>query len=413
MTVSDGVRACPHVSDIEWPSIELVECPFPYYERLRGEAPVMKYPGRNQYLLSRWEDIIYVAEHPEIFVQADSLPAEGALDSDEPLTPVSMAATNPPEHRRKRSLGLSFVAAERLASYEPMVAAIADDLIDRVIDRGRMDFYQEFANRLPVRLVAEVLGLPKEHHEMFVKWYEGSAPAAIPFLPEEERLEQERGREEAMVYMRAAVEDRLRHPRDDFLSEFIQRQVSRDGRPALGYLTREADLFLFAGNVTTTHMMSSMMLMMCTHPEQYQLLVDDRSRIKDLVEETLRLEAPVQWLQRRALRDVVLGGVEIPANSMVVMIWASGNRDELRWGADAERFRIDRRNIAKHNLAFGRGNHRCLGAPLARLEGRVAFERILDRMQNIRLAPGHENPPYLPNILFRAPREVYIEFDAA
>jgi cytochrome P450 len=412
MTVSDEVQACPHVSGIEWPSMELVECPFPYYERLRRDAPVMKYPGRDQYLLSRWEDIIHVAEDPETFVQDDVLLPEDAFVTDDPLTPVSMAITNPPEHRRKRSLGLDFVSTARLTSYEPMIAAIADDLIDRVIDRGRMEFYQEFANQLPVRLVADVLGLPKEDNEMFVKWYEGSAPAAAAFLPEEERLEQERGRAEALAYMTAAVEDRYHNPRDDFLSEFIQLQVKRDGRPALGYLTQEADLLLFAGNVTTTHMMSSMMLLMCKHPDQYRMLVNDRSLVRNLVEETLRIEAPVQWLQRRVAADVRIGGVDIPKNSMVVMIWASGNRDELKWGENAGEFRIDRPAVAKHNLAFGRGNHRCLGAPLARLEGRIAFERILARMNKIRLLPGHENPPHLPNILFRAPSEVHIEFEA-
>jgi cytochrome P450 len=94
-------------------------------------------------------------------------------------------------------------------------------------------------------------------------------------------------------------------------------------------------------------------------------------------------------------------------------MWASGNRDPDRWGDDADALDLDRKGVAKHHLAFGRGNHRCLGAPLARLEGRLAFQRVLERMKNIRLAPGHETPRHLENILFRAPKEVFIEFDAA
>jgi cytochrome P450 len=206
------------------------------------------------------------------------------------------------------------------------------------------------------------------------------------------------------------VEDRYANPRDDFLSELIRTQVQRDGEAALGWLTAEADLLLFAGNLTTTHMLASMMILMCRHPDVYARLGADRSKIKDLVEETLRLESPIQWLQRHVIQDVRIGGVDVPGGSQVVMMFASGNRDELKWGTDAAALDVERPDVIKHHVAFGRGIHRCLGAPLARLEGRLAFERILERMKDIRLAPGHEDPPHIPNILFRAPREVFIQF---
>lgn len=179
--MSENQIAGRGLETIDWPSPGLSECPFPYYERLRQEAPVFKYPGRNQYLLSRWEDIVYVVEHLEIFIQGgardDRRPTDALPNPDnEPLTPEQMARTNPPEHRLKRSRGLAFVSKERLRNYEALIVSLTDELLDAVIERSRMEFYREFANKLPVRLVADVLGLPREDTDMFVRWYENAAP---------------------------------------------------------------------------------------------------------------------------------------------------------------------------------------------------------------------------------------------
>src|ERR1700722_6634795 len=188
---STGVAACPHVGDVDWPSPDLVQCPFPFYSALRHEAPVYKYPGREQYLLSRWEDIVYVAEHPDVFIQ-DGTEAGLTNPQNEPLTPGSMAQTNAPEHRRKRSLGLELVAPERLRGYESMIRAISDELIDRHLASGEMEFHHEFGGQLPVLFMVDVLGLPREKIDLFVSWYGASAPAAAAFLPAAERERQER-----------------------------------------------------------------------------------------------------------------------------------------------------------------------------------------------------------------------------
>jgi cytochrome P450 len=322
-----------------------------------------------------------------------------------------MARTNPPEHWRKRSLGLSLVSASRLRSYESVIREICNDLIDRVLDRGEMEFYREFATALPVRVVAEILGLPRADTELFVSWYGNSAPAAAAFIRPEVRRDQELRREEALDYMRAAIAERWRRPQADFLTELIMAQAARDGAPALEYLAHEADLLLFAGNVTTTHMLASTMLLMLDHPGQYAQLIADPGCIKGLIEESLRLESPVQWLTRYVTRTSRIGEVEVPEGSTVVVMWASGNRDQGQWGTDACEFSIDRPMIAKSNLAFGRGIHRCLGAPLARLEGRIAFEQLITRLPNLRLAPTDKERQHLPSILFRAPSELKIQFD--
>jgi cytochrome P450 len=409
--MANGAQAgCPvDLTAYDWPGLGMVECPFPYYETLRTEAPVYRYPGRNQYVVSRWVDIVRVAEHPEIFIQDPRVVDE----TGEPLSAITMAGTNAPQHRRKRAIGAKFVAVDRLRRYEPVIRAIADDLIDSALARGEMEFYREFANRLPVRLVAEVLGLPAQDSPMYVGWYEDAAPGAVNFLPEEQLRKQNELRQEALAYMRAAVRHRYENPRDDFLSEMIRLQIEQEGEPALEYITQEADLMLFAGNVTTTHMLASMMLTMLRHPVEHRRLVDDHSLIKTLVEETLRLESPVQWLERLAVTDTEIDGVPIPAGSKVAMIWASGNRDVEKWDEDADCLNLDRPGVVKHNLAFGRGIHHCLGAPLARLEGRLAFEQILSRTTNLRLDPEKNDFTHLQNILFRAPKAVHIKLDAA
>jgi cytochrome P450 len=402
----------PVPGDFEWPTPELAECPFPFYDALRREAPVYKYPGRNEYVLSHWEDIVYVAERPELFPQMSTAGREANPSNphDEPLTPASMAQTNLPEHRRKRILGLKLVSQEKLRSYEPLVRRLADELIDGFAGRGECEFYREFANQLPVLVVAEILGLPRHDAPMFLRWYESVAPAASRFLSEEQLAEQQRSDAAAKAYMRQAILERVDRPRDDFLSEFVEAQVAQEGGLALGYLVDEASLFLFAGNVTTTHMLASTMLLLCEHPDQLALVLADRARVRNLIEESLRIESPVQWLSRYVKEDVEIRGTAIPAGSTVVVIWASGNRDEGRF-ADGDAFRVDRPDVVKHHLAFGRGNHLCLGAPLARLEGRIAFEQLLSRLPGLRLAPGRNDFTHIDNILFRAPKRVYVEFE--
>jgi cytochrome P450 len=403
---------CPvDLTAVDWPGLDMVECPFPFYETLRTEAPVWKYPGRNQYVVSRWADVVHVAEHPEIFIQDPTVTT--IEETGEPLSAVTMAGTNAPQHRRKRAIGTKFVSVDRLRSYEPMIREISNDLIDTALERGEMEFYREFANRLPVLLVASVLGLPVEDSPMYVAWYEDAAPGAVNFLPEEQVRKQNELRQEALAYMRAAVHQRYENPRDDFLSEMIRLQIEQEGEPALEYITQEADLMLFAGNVTTTHMLASMMMTMLQHPAEHQRLIQDRSLIKILVEETLRLESPVQWLERFVVENTEIDGVPIPSGAKVAMIWASGNRDVGKWDEDADRLNLDRQGVVKHNLAFGRGIHHCLGAPLARLEGRLAFEQILSRTTNLRLDPEKNDFTHLQNILFRAPQAVHIQLDPA
>jgi cytochrome P450 len=412
-TATAGQR---HVSAYALPSAEVSECPYPFYKSLRAEAPVYKYPGRNEYLVSRHEDIAYVSKHPELFSNAALADEErygrilGKGASEEtPDTPSNMFFTDPPEHKRKRHLVFPMFSVDRLASYEPLVRDIANQLVDSFIDRGECDFRTEFADLLPLYFICDVLGLRREDIGVFRPFGESEGLATRYLDEEAARIEEEQAAR-AMAYVEREVLVRIDSPTDDYLSEFIQAQIERDGEPNVPYLVQECAISLLtAGNVTTTHLLASTMLLLLQYPGELERVVADRALLRPLIEESLRLECPVQWGSRRCLQDTEIGGVEIPAGALVMIMLASGSRDEDLF-ADAERFWIERPNATKH-LAFGNGPHTCIGAPLARLMGRLSFDVVLSRLTNMRLLES--TPPSIESIAFRGPKSVRFAFDSA
>jgi cytochrome P450 len=417
MTLTKPERSRPE--DFEWPVPETIECPYPFYSTLRVQAPVYKYPGRDHYLVSRWEDIVQVLEHPEIFIQGGGPYGAGSNKRMTPIPPgtatgslssAPMAASDAPEHRLKRSLGLRLVSPEKLRSYEPIIASVTDELIESIRGRGEIEFHSEFAALLPVYVITEILGLARADCPDIRRWGDVEGVGA-GFLSEEEYAAQLALGAEQSAYLREAILDRTKRPRSDFLTELVQAQIERDGELALGYLISEAGLLLFAGNVTTTHMLASVLVALLESPELMQRVLVDRSLLRPLVEESLRLESPVQYLHRLAAVDSEIAGVRIPAGSAVAVLLASGNRDRRRF-RDPEQTSLQRSNLPKDQLAFGRGMHRCLGAALARLEGEIALGRLFDRLSNVRFAAGKRQYRHIQSYGFRAPDQVFIEFDA-
>lgn len=389
-----------------WPSLEISEYPFPFYGALRDEAPVYKYPDRDEYVVSRWEDIVYVAEHPALF---------GQTGRPEPLNgfspPDNLSHSDLPGHRDQRKLTVGLISRERMAGYESLVQEIADSLIDTFVDDGEAEFYAQFADPLPSLVICEILGLPREDLP-FLRRIDEREGVGIRFLGSEQRAAHRALLDEQLEYMRRALLDKYQQPRNDFLSEFVQGQVARDGALDLDYLASEASLLLRAGNVTTTHMLASALMILLQHPEDARRVHGDQTLLGQLIEETLRMESPVQYVPRILKADAQIGGVDIPAGATVILVLASGNRDQERF-SEPDDFSLERRDNVKHQLAFGRGIHLCLGAPLARLEGRVALGRLFSRLENIRLTPGKNDFKHVESLSFRAPKSVHIQFDRA
>jgi cytochrome P450 len=384
-----------------WPSAPFTACPYPFYRRLHEEAPVCHVPGTRTYLISRWADIARVAQHSEVFEQPPLFPElDPHFEVDFPTldryTPQATVTTNGSEHKVKRAWGLRLVERERLRSYEPLIADIADNLINRFIDKGHCEFRWDFAEKLPAYVMMDLLGLPRGDAGMFMA-DEFDADQAEDMI------------HTSYAYALKAIQARLEKNTGDFISEILWDQISRDGAVDINYQVAQLINLIGAGSETTAHLLTNTMLLLCRHRSVLDRVRADRSLLRPLLEESMRLETPVQWLPRLTTEKTVIDGVEIPAGATVWLLWAAGNRDPDKWEAPDE-FRIDRPSLAQNQLAFGRGPHLCLGAPLARLESMIAFDRILTRLANLEVL---EEESDLTNVMKSPPSALEGIYDAS
>jgi cytochrome P450 len=385
------------LSEYKWPSPAITACPYPFYAALRSEAPVYHVPGTKTYLLSRWDDIAQVAQNAEVYQQPESYPQitphfSVDFETVERYTPQATVTTNGPDHKIKRAWGLRLVERDRLRSYEPLVTSITDELIDSFIDEGECEFRWAFAEQLPAYVMMDLLGLPREDATLFQR----------------DEIVMGGDFQSSNRYVLEKLKERLEDPGDDFLSELLQDQVERDGCVDINYQVAQGTNLIGAGSETTAHVLVSMMQILCGNPDVMESVRSDRSLLRPLVEETMRLETPVQWLPRITTQDSVVGGVDIPAGSTLWLLWGSGNRDPEKF-EEPDEFRLDRPSLSKNQLGFGRGPHLCLGAPLARQEAVIGFDRLLTRLTNIRVV---EEKSDLTNVMKEAPTGIEGVFDA-
>jgi cytochrome P450 len=390
-----------------YPSPELLECPYPFFAEGREHAPVYKDPVTGFYLLFRHEDIAFAQQRDDLF--------EGVKGPIGYRGASMISATNPPQHKVVRDLAYRPFTPGRLRSYEPLVLRYADELIDAFIGSGEVELLNDFAIPLPGKVICTLMGLPIEG-EAFETILDRMSMRSTEHRGLVLAEERPPGHGLAAMHedMREAIEARHATPTDDILSELVARHVGQNGELDLPVMVTVATELLAGGVLTTAQMISSAMLLLLENPEQMQrVLADPQRLIPWMLEETLRMESPVQSLERIATADVEVGGVLIPAGSAVVVIHASGNRDP-RCFDDSERFDVDRsRKQLKQHFGFGLGRHFCLGAPLARMEGKIAFERLFARLRELRFAPGRNDFKHIDFTHFRAVRELHLQFDRA
>ena len=385
----------PAAIDFDPLSPEQHRCPYPTYAAARDRAPVFHADRFGFWVVTRYDDVLAVLKDVETFSSngalvssTDELPPEvsDVLAEGWPGMPI-ITDTDRPLHDRIRGLVTTAFTPRRVAELEPRIRELAAELIDGFAAEGEADVVERFAWPLPLRVIGELLGLPREDlpalHRFGTDWL--SLQQAGHTV--ERQVELARSVVAMQRYFMDACEERRRSPGNDLISALVVAADELDDP-----LTAEAVMGLpfdlvVAGHVTVTRAIGSALLLLLDDPESAAAL-DDADRVPALVEELLRLESPAQGLFRTVMREVELGGATIPAGAKVMVHFGSANRDEAIF-EEAARLDLARQNLSKH-VAFGKGIHFCIGAPLARLELRVALPLLFARLPGLHVASGAE-----------------------
>jgi len=354
--------------------------PYPVYRRLRDDFPVHHNPHLRFFTLSRYADVLGALQTPDLFISGKGVYVgvpdydDGKITAQIPL----LITTDRPRHTQLRALVSRAFTPRRIALLEPRIRAIARGLLDNVKGRREFDLVREFSGPLPTIVIAELLGVPAEDQE----WFKEKSTAVAQFDPTAPRDDTQMGPAiELGSYLAEVLAARRREPRDDLLSALLAAEI--DGQRLSDVeLIGFGFLLLVAGNETTTNLISNAAILLDRHRDQRRLLLEDPERIPGAIEEFLRFDSPVQGLARTTSAPVTLHGVTIPENSKVLLLFGSANHDE-RVIPEADRFDVLR--VPNPHVAFGFGAHFCLGANLARLEARVAFEELLARLPDYRM----------------------------
>jgi cytochrome P450 len=352
--------------------------PNPAYRGLRRHDPVHWSVEKGGFWsLAKYEDIRWVSAHPELFSSA-----QGITIPEPGLTLVhedSLIFTDPPRHWQLRRLISSGFTPRRIRILEPEMRRVVGEVLGPLEDGAVVEFAETVAAPLPTRIIAELLGAPSDDWERFRSWSDAVVGAADPDV----ELDALGAMAELHEYFLALVADRRRQRRSDIISELIDAEIDGEHLDD-DDLYRFCWLLLIAGNETTRNLIALGTKALLDHPDQLRLLLDDPSLIPSAIEEILRWVTPVTHMARTATEDVTIRGTTIRKDQPVVMLYGSANRDEDVFGDDAEEFRITR--SPNPHMAFGFGEHLCIGASLARLEARILFEELLCRFPRMEQA---------------------------
>jgi cytochrome P450 len=391
--------------------------PYPTYARLREHAPVFRVPAFGFWVVSRYRDALDVLRRPDLFSSAAMAAAvtrprefapsgeadahDAAWDAGEG---VSIVGTDGARHVRLRGVVNRGFTPGRIAALAPRVRRIVDALAAPLLDTGACEFVRDFAIPLPVTVIAEMLGIDPERRADFKRWSDAAVQGV--FEPLDEAQQKLVGEQLAAMgdYFDLVIEERRRRPGDDLVSVLIRAEAEHGALTPL-----ELRVFVFtllvAGVVSTTHLLANGMRALVSHPAELAKVTAAPALVPSLVEEALRYDAPVQMLWRTATEEVVLSDVTLPPDATVGVLFGSANRDGTVF-PEPDRFDVAR--APRDHLAFGHGVHYCLGAALARLEARMAFDALLRRMREPEVVG--EPAPNLRSLVFRGPVRLPLRF---
>ena len=390
--------------------------PYPVYEQLRRHSPVraVDVPAGRLWLVTRYADARQALTDPRLVKDPAAAGLAGAMPArEDSLLSNHMLSADPPVHTRLRRLVNKVFTAGRIEALRPRVRDIATSLVDGIADRGSADrassagsadLIAEFAFPLPITVICELLGVPVADRASFREWSNTIVSGVASGQPPMQAAQALAG------YIVELIADKRGNLADDLLSALLAVRDEGD-RLTESELISMVFLLLIAGHETTVNLIANGVYLLLRHPDQYARLRADRSLIPAAVEEFLRYESPVETSTPRFTAEPVeLGGVTIPRGELVLVALGSANRDDDRI-ADPAAFDIGRQE--NPHIAFGHGIHFCLGAPLARLEGQVAFETLLDRLPELTLAVPAEDLAWRPGILIRGLVDLPVRWPAA
>ena len=390
---------------------EVLADPYPLFRRLRETDPVHWDPFLHAWIVTRYEDVVNVM----LKCSADRTPtpqqleAMGMLAELQPIAQVmvkQMLFLDAPAHTRLRALCATAFTPARVAALKEHIQEIADRLIDQVLDSGKMDVIADFANPLPAIVTAELFGVPTADHQNLKDWSTDFAEMLGNFQHNPDRARGAlRATENMIAYFQQAMRHQEKNPTPGLVNSLMNAEV--DG----SRLTEEeivANLIvtMVGGQETTTNLIGNGLVSLLKNRDQLELLKGDSSILPSAIEELLRYESPSQHTARLAPDDMLLGGKKIQKRQAVIAVFAAANRDPERF-PDPDK--LDLRRTDNRHVAFAWGAHYCCGAPLARMEGQIAFETMLRRLPNIQLEP--QELMWRENLGLRGLKSLFITFD--
>jgi cytochrome P450 len=417
------------VSDITLFDIPTLKDPWEAYARLRDNAPVYEVPGFGLHVVTRYDLVREVIKDTETFSSkfdtvlglSQQMAFESApkavqdelmrLNGEMIQIPPTMLTLDEPEHTKYRSLVSKLFTASQIRKAEDAVQAVIDETLATFVDAGAVDFMQAFAFPVPLRIIADRLGIPEGDRALFNDGATAAASALrLTPLEHDEMVRRAQLGVDLQNLLVRIIEDCRADPKEDMITILANSKLEDEDRPLThGECLSILNQFLVAGHETTTSTFGWGMLLLCHNPDAQKALRADPSLTKTFVEEALRLEAPVQGLPRVVTKDTELGGVALKAGASVMIRYGAANRDGRQFENPDD---LDlHRKKAGMQLAFGSGVHHCIGAPLARQELNLGFPALLERMDNIRLAPGHAAPEAEASFILRNLPELHIEYD--
>ena len=380
--------------------------PYPTYARLRDEAPVYRHPG-GFVAVSRYADVQTVLRTPEIFSSRAMGGGPVRVRDPEalPLGSGSLISLDPPEHGRLRGIVSRGFTPRRIADLEPRALAVMDELFAKFQHTGACDLVADVSAPLPVTMIAELLGLDSARRDDFKRWSNALIVESTSIGSQGRLSNLVAIMGEFRSYLLTVIEARRAVPADDLISILVHAEEedgTLDAVEVLGF----AALLLAAGSETTTNLIGNALLALLEHPDALAEVLADPSLVPAVLEETLRWDSPVQLLMRVTTQATELGAVELGTGTLVMVLLGAANRDSEEF-PDGDRF--DPHRVASGHVGFGFGNHFCMGAALARLEARVALERILTDLPEPRLAAPAERHG---SFLVRGPKALDLRFTA-